>query len=206
MRSAAASHWDDVYESKPRTEVSWFERSAEASLALIAQTATAPDAAIVDVGGGASPLAAELVDAGYRDVTVVDISAAALEQGREVAAERADRITYLEADVTEGLDRRYALWHDRALFHFMVDPRPRAAYVQTLSAAVEEGSHAIIATFGPEAPTHCSGLPVIRYDAVGLSELLPDFELEANRYALHRTPGGAEQQFLYALLRRRNRG
>jgi 2-polyprenyl-3-methyl-5-hydroxy-6-metoxy-1,4-benzoquinol methylase len=202
MESATASHWDRVYETKARTEVSWFERSADTSLALIEQARPAPDAAIIDVGGGASPLAAQLVGAGYRDVTVADISAAALDQAREMAGEQADGITYLLTDVADSLDRTYALWHDRALFHFMVDPDRTGAYLETLAAAVEAGGHAVIATFGPEGPTECSGLPVVRYDAAALAELLPDFELESSRYEIHKTPGGKEQQFLYALLRR----
>lgn len=203
MNPDQAQHWHEVYESKLGTEVSWFEERPTRSLELIERAGLAPDAAIVDVGGGASRLARELVAAGYRNVTVADIAATALEQARKVMGEAADRVTYVQADVTAGLEGTYDLWHDRALLHFMVEEAAREAYVRSLRASVAEGGYAILATFGPEGPTSCSGLPVLRYGADELAALIgPGFSLLEAAEDVHTTPGGKFQQFVYALFHR----
>ena len=204
MGGDTAEHWQDVYEARRSDEVSWFERRPARSLELIARAGLPRNAAIVDVGGGGSRLAAELVTAGYRDVTVADFAASALQRAREVAGEAAAGITFLEADVTAGFERRYDLWHDRAVLHFMVDPDAREAYLRTLRDALPAGGWAVIASFGPEGPTSCSGLPVARYSAAALAELLgPDFEPVHALTHIHTTPGAAEQQFVYALFARK---
>jgi SAM-dependent methyltransferase len=196
-----AHHWDRVYAEKARTAVSWFEPVPRSSLALIEGLGMPLDAPIVDVGGGASRLAAELLDTGHSDITVVDISGEALESACEDFA-GADRITWVLADVrSHDFGRRFALWHDRAVFHFMVAPDDRRDYLETLARSVEPGGHVILATFGPGGPTRCSGLPTARYSADELAVTFADrAELVSARLEEHRTPSGASQQFLFAHL------
>ena len=201
--TTSAEHWQSVYEEKAADQVSWFEAEPAASLALIEAARLPADAAIVDVGGGASRLARELVVRGYADVTVADISAPALEQAREVAGPAAERIAFLEADVTQGLGREFDLWHDRAVLHFMVDAPRRSAYLDSLRAGLPPGGLAILATFGPEGPTSCSGLPTARYSATALSDLLgAEFRLVRDETVEHQTPSQNTQQFVYALFER----
>ncbi len=204
MSDAAAAHWDASYETKATDEVSWFEASPETSLRLIDLAGLDPGAAIVDVGGGASRLAAELLGRGYRDITVADISAAALQTARAEYGSEAERIRWVEADVrTHDFGRRFDLWHDRAVFHFMVEEADRAAYLANLHRSLETGGHLVLATFGPEGPTSCSGLPVRRYGVAEMAEVLGGgYELLADEIRMHRTPRGGEQQFQYALFRR----
>lgn len=198
-------HWEHVYDTRRPDEVSWFEPAPATSLALIEQAAPSRDAPIVDVGAGASSLAASLLRAGYTDVTVLDVSATALAHARAALDHDADRVAWLHADVlTDALPRRYALWHDRALFHFMVDPAERERYLSAMRRALQPDAHLVLATFGPHGPDECSGLPVRRYDERELQRLLgEDFELLAARPHEHRTPSGAAQQFLYTRWRRR---
>jgi SAM-dependent methyltransferase len=197
-----AEHWEGLYAATDRRSVSWFEQTPTRSLAMIEAIGLEPDAPVLDAGGGASTLAPELIRRGFTDVTVADISAAALEQGRSAAGEAAARIRYLEADLTDHrFERRYRLWHDRAVFHFMVDPAARDAYVTTLRGALVPAGHLVIATFGPQGPTRCSGLPTARYGAAELERALgPGFELRSAEESIHTTPGGGEQQLLYAHL------
>jgi SAM-dependent methyltransferase len=199
----AQAHWERIYEEKAPDEVSWYESVPRASLELIEEARVARDAAILDVGGGASGLAGRLLDAGYTDITVADISGRALDRARAALGEDADRVAWVEADVREhDFGRRFDLWHDRAAFHFMVEGADRAAYLETLRGTLGPSGHLIVATFGPEGPTRCSGLPVSRYGAPAIAELLPDFELVSSRLEMHHTPSGTAQQFLYAHLRR----
>jgi SAM-dependent methyltransferase len=192
-------HWERVYTERKPDAVSWFEPFPRSSLAMIDALGLPLDAPIVDVGGGASRLAAELARRGYTDITVVDISAEALKRARQGFLE-ADRIEWVLADIREhDFGRRFALWHDRAVFHFMVSPKDRSAYLTTLECSLEPTGHVAMATFGPEGPTRCSGLPVARYGAGGLAATLGDrAALVSSHLEQHRTPSGASQQFLYA--------
>ncbi len=193
------AHWEQIYEQNRPDDVSWFEPSPRSSLELIDEAAIDRDAAMIDVGGGASRLAGELLARGYTDITVADISGEALALARAELGARAERIAWVGADIrTHVFGRSFGLWHDRAAFHFMVDPEDRDAYLSRLRTALAPGGQLIVATFGPEAPPRCSGLPVHRYSAEDLAALLPDFELASSRYELHHTPRGKEQQFLYA--------
>jgi SAM-dependent methyltransferase len=203
MGVQAQAHWQRIYEENAPDEVSWYEAVPRASLELIEEAELTRNAAILDVGGGASMLAGQLLDAGYTDITVADISGGALDRARSALGEAADRVTWIEADVRDhDFGRSVDLWHDRAVFHFMVEDADRSGYLGTLRRALRPGGHLIVATFGPEGPTRCSGLPVSRYSEPALAGLLPDFELVSSRLALHHTPSGTPQQFLYAHLRR----
>lgn len=199
-----AAHWRKAYREHRLEELSWTEQAPEMSLALVEEAGLPPDAPIVDVGGGASRLAAELLKRGCTDLTVADISTDALARARSALGESADRVRWVEADVrTHDFGRRFDLWHDRAVFHFMVEPSDREGYLAVLRRTLPPGGHLILATFGPQGPTRCSGLPVDRYDSGSLSETLgPEFELLSASLTDYRTPSDRSQQFLYAHLRR----
>jgi 2-polyprenyl-3-methyl-5-hydroxy-6-metoxy-1,4-benzoquinol methylase len=195
-------HWDDVYTRKAPDEVSWFRPGLDRSLGFIDDLGLARDAPIIDVGGGASTLPDDLLARGYSNVTVLDVSAKALEVAADRLGERGLDINWVAADVTEVVlaPAAYALWHDRAVFHFLVDDELRRRYVATCRAAVRPWGHILVATFGPDGPERCSGLPVRRYDANQLHAAFGlDLRLVAEATESHVTPSGARQQFCYAL-------
>jgi len=199
-----ASFWDDVYRRKAPEEVSWFEPSPEVSLRLLDTVGAGAQGAVVDIGGGASRLVDALLARGFGDVTVLDVSAAALDATRRRLGEAADRARWIVADVTHWQpEREYDVWHDRAAFHFLVEDADRRAYRDVLHAALRAGGHAIISTFAPDGPEKCSGLPVFRQDSETLASFLgPGFEtVNAVRHE-HRTPSGATQRFQFTVLRR----
>jgi SAM-dependent methyltransferase len=200
----AQRHWEAVYATKPATSVSWYRPVLDRSLALIHTTAPELKTSIVDIGGGASTLVDSLLDAGYTDLTVVDIAPAALAASRARLGERASRVAWLAADLTAWQPpRRWDLWHDRAVFHFLTDAASQAAYIAALHAATHAGSTAIIATFALDGPERCSGLPVQRYSAEGLAARIgAPFVLTAADAERHVTPGGAVQSFVYAVMTR----
>lgn len=199
-------HWERVHAERDPSEVSWYEPVPETSLELIEHASPARGSAILDAGGGSTTVAGWLVEAGYSDVTVADISPAALERAREHLGDDAERVTWVEADLrTHRFERRFDLWHDRAVFHFMVDKADRDAYIETIRESLHPSGHLILATFGPQGPEQCSGLPVARYSADQIAALFAeDFALSASRLRTHRTPSGRTQQFLYVHLTRQS--
>lgn len=201
----ARAHWDAVYSAKAPDKVSWFRRHLETSLALIERAAPDRSAAIMDAGGGESTLVDDLLERGYRNVTVLDISETALEVTRKrLGPDRERQIRWLWGDITQAgvLPGSYDIWHDRAVFHFLTARKGRAAYVQNVISAVKPGGHVIVGTFGPEGPTKCSGLSVVRYDAASLHQQFgAHFRLIESSKELHTTPFGATQQFLYCYCR-----
>lgn len=200
---ATKAHWDGVYARRALDAVSWYEAEPRKSLELIRASGVGRGAAIIDVGGGASFLVDELLSQGYSDLTVLDISSEVLSKLRDRLGPKAEHVTLLQADVTElRPTRRYALWHDRAVFHFLVDQDDRARYLDVLKQALAVGGHLIIATFGPEGPERCSGLPVQRYSAESLVQTLgAEFTLVESFIDVHRTPAGSPQQFLFCHFR-----
>ena len=198
------AHWDNVYASKAENEVSWFQENPAPSLALIAEIGAAPSAAIIDIGGGASRLVDQLIDRGFHDVTVLDLSAAALEASKARLGERAGRAQWLVADVTTWEpSRTYDIWHDRAALHFLTEESDRAAYIARLKQGLKISGHAIIATFALDGPEKCSGLPVMRYDAARLGQTLgPGFKLLQSQGNDHATPWGSHQQFQFSVFQR----
>ncbi|PZA11151.1 SAM-dependent methyltransferase [Rhodopseudomonas palustris] len=197
-------HWQTVYATKSEQDVSWFQDTPTISLELIAVLGLAPEAAIIDVGGGASRLVDHLFDRGHRDLTVLDLSEAALTATRKRLGERAATVDWIVADITEWQPKRsYALWHDRAAFHFLTADSGRLSYRERLTRAVAPGGYAIIGTFASDGPERCSGLPVMRYDTDGLQrEFGSEFEMIDSRREIHATPWGAEQRFQFATFRR----
>lgn len=198
------THWEGVYATKAPDAVSWYQPRARLSLELIGRIGVAVPGRIIDVGGGASVLVDDLLDAGYQDVTVLDILGGALERARTRLGPRAGEVAWVEGDVVEAdlPAAAFDVWHDRAVFHFLVDRGDRQAYVHTLRRALRPGGHAIIATFAEDGPERCSGLPVQRYSPQQLhAELGEAFTLLASEREEHRTPGGALQRFQYSLFR-----
>ena len=198
-------HWETVYRTKDVHEVSWFQSEARRSLDLITRVSPDRSAPIIDVGAGASVLVDDLLAAGYLDVSVLDVSEAALEISRGRLGTDAAKVKWMRADVRRAqLDEgAYAVWHDRAVFHFLTDAADRVAYVEQVRRAVRPGGYVLVATFAEDGPEYCSGLPVVRYSAEGLhSEFGTDFQLVRSEHEDHRTPAGGEQSFLYCLCRR----
>lgn len=197
-------HWETVWSAKPPGQMSWFQAEPEPSLGLI-RSALPPRGSVIDVGGGASVLVDRLLELDVSKVAVLEISDAALEESRKRLGPGAGRVRWITADVTELDDvGQFDIWHDRAVFHFLTDPADRRRYAQLALKTVPSGGHLIIATFGPQGPAQCSGLPVCRYDAAGLAaELGPEVELVREVNHEHVTPWGKPQQFTFALFRRR---
>jgi len=198
------AHWEGVYTKKGENEVSWFQESPAPSLQLIAQVGATPASAIIDIGGGASRLVDNLIEQGFEDVTVLDLSEAALEAAKARLGGSAAQVQWIVADATvwEPL-KAYDIWHDRAAFHFLTEDRDRAAYIARLERALKVGGYAIIATFALDGPERCSGLPVVRYDPASLGQTLGRaFQLVDTRRQIHATPWGSEQSFQFSVFRR----
>jgi SAM-dependent methyltransferase len=204
---SSRDHWNAAYAERGAEAVSWSDPAASESLPVLLPL-LAPGEAVVDVGGGASDLGAALVSRGLGPVTVLDLSDTALDLARARAGDAGERIAWVQGDVTRWTPpRTFALWHDRAVFHFLTEAAERAAYVRTLRAALAPGGHAVISTFAEDGPDRCSGLPVARHSpqslAATLDALAPGLlaPVAAHRFT-HRTPRGAEQRFQTSVLRR----
>ncbi|MBF0256755.1 MAG: methyltransferase domain-containing protein [Gammaproteobacteria bacterium] len=202
-----AAHWQQVYETKSPLEVSWYQQEPRLSLELIEHARIDPvggDGGIIDVGGGASLLVDRLCALGYRQLAVLDISASALAWARERLGEQAAAIDWINCDITRFVPpRRYALWHDRAVFHFLTEAADRAAYRAALEQALVPGGQLIIGAFAIGGPLQCSGLDIVQYDAAKLQQELGDgFELLEQTSEQHRTPAGKDQAFNFCRFRR----
>ena len=198
------THWQTVYQTKGEQQVSWSQPSPEPSLGLIEKFAPARTASIVDIGGGASRLVDALCGRGYRHVTVLDLSEAALQRAKARLGANASAVQWVAADDTQWQPpQAFDIWHDRAAFHFLVDPRDRESYIARLHQGVKSGGYAVIATFAPDGPEKCSGLPVQRYDHAALGAALgPAFALVHHQPHHHVTPWGASQSFQFSVFRR----
>ncbi|KYK44152.1 class I SAM-dependent methyltransferase [Bradyrhizobium diversitatis] len=203
--SDRSTHWDHVYATKGEAEVSWFQDSPTISLEMIRAANPDHGAAIIDIGGGASRLVDALLQDGYRDVAVLDLSANALDAVKKRIGKIGSIVDWIVADATTWQPAKtYDVWHDRAAFHFLTEPRDRAAYVERLRAALTPGGQVVIGTFAPDGPEKCSGLPVQRHDSASLAaELGPEFELVETRSETHHTPWDSTQAFQFSRFRRR---
>jgi 2-polyprenyl-3-methyl-5-hydroxy-6-metoxy-1,4-benzoquinol methylase len=200
----AKTHWEKVYTTKAPDAVSWYRAHLETSLALIERAVDAHSASIIDVGGGESTLVDDLLLRGYKKLTVLDVSPSAIEVTKKRLSSASEQVCWLVGDIVEiELEpHAYDLWHDRAVFHFLTTAERRLAYVGQVTRAVKPGGHVIISTFGPEGPTKCSGLEVMRYDAESLhGEFGGHFRLVESSEESHQTPFGTTQQFLYCYCR-----
>lgn len=197
-------HWENVYRDKGEFQVSWFQENPGISLDLIRTAGATPQSSIIDIGGGASRLVDTLIMQGYKDVTVLDLSEAAMAIAKTRLAHRAPAAVWIVADATQWQPpQHYDVWHDRAAFHFLTDADDRAAYVARLKQALRPGGHAIVGTFAADGPERCSGLPVVRYDGALLSATLGGaFALVETRRQDHLTPWGSTQRFQFGLFKR----
>ena len=202
--SERQSHWQNVYLSKGGQQVSWTQFDPQPSLGLIEKFAAGRDASIIDIGG-ASRLVDALLAHGFATITVLDLSEAALQSARARLGEQGASVRWIAADATAWQPPlAFDIWHDRAALHFLVEESDRTAYVERLRAGVKPGGHAIIATFAPDGPEKCSGLPVQRYDPESLSRTIGSaFDLVEHQDHRHVTPWGATQSFQFSVLRRR---
>jgi SAM-dependent methyltransferase len=200
----AKSHWENVYTTKAPNSVSWYRPHLETSLELIEKVAPARSASIIDVGGGESTLVDDLLARGYQNICVLDVSPTAIEVTKQRLRQTAERVQWLVGDITKAKLPQFVfdLWHDRAVFHFLKTMEERAAYVRQVGISVKSGGHILVSTFGPQGPTKCSGLEVVRYDAESLhAEFGARFRLLESVKELHETPFGTTQQFLSCLCR-----
>lgn len=203
--SEAKAHWETVYKTKSTEQVSWYSPHLQKSLDLILGLRLPKSAEIIDVGGGASTLPDDLLNQSFQNISVLDVSAEALKVSKNRLADKAMRIKWLDADITNvSLEREhYDLWHDRAVFHFLTDGMDRRNYVETLTKSLKKGGYCLIATFGSNGPLKCSGLEIVRYSAENLKkEIGGEFSLEKYFTELHKTPFDTTQEFLYCLFRK----
>ena len=200
----AKTHWEKVYTTREPETVSWYRAHLETSVALIERAAHSLSASIIDIGAGESTLVDDLLAKGYENIAVLDISQTALNVTKKRLGPLAEQINWIVADITlvELEPRSYDVWHDRAVFHFLTSVEQRATYVRKVAKAVRTGGHVVVSTFGPEGPTKCSGLEVMRYDSESLhGEFGSRFRLVESSKELHQTPVGTTQQFVYCYCR-----
>ena len=197
------AHWERVYTTKGENEVSWFQDNPAPSLELIAAVGATPATAIIDIGGGASRLVDGLLAKGFRALTMLDLSGAALKAAKSRLGAQSENVTWIVADATLWEPAEvYDIWHDRAAFHFLTEENDRVAYVERMKKALRAGGHAIVATFAPDGPERCSGLRVMRYDAETLGRTLgQEFDLIETRRHSHTTPWGSTQSFQFSVFR-----
>jgi SAM-dependent methyltransferase len=198
------AHWEGVYTSKGEDEVSWFQEEPAPSLDLLRLAGAHPLTALIDIGGGASRLVDSLLAQGFVNITVLDLSEAALAKARARLGEKSSDVKWIAADVTRWQPSGiYDVWHDRAAFHFLTDQAEQAAYTRVLKRALRPGGHAIIGTFALDGPEKCSGLPVARHSGESLGVILgPDFSLVDSRRHEHTTPWKSVQRFQFSTFRR----
>jgi 2-polyprenyl-3-methyl-5-hydroxy-6-metoxy-1,4-benzoquinol methylase len=198
------THWEKIYREKAPDAVSWYRPHLETSLALIEKAAPERGVSIIDVGGGESTLVDDLLAHGYQNITVLDVSQTAIDVTKKRLGPASEGVQWVTADIVSGelAPNAYDVWNDRAVFHFLSAMDQRVAYVRQVARAVKPGGHVLVSTFGPEGPTKCSGLEVVRYDAESLhAEFGARFRLLDSIKELHNTPFGTTQQFLYCLCR-----
>jgi len=199
-------HWENVYKTKKADQVSWFKPHLSKSLQLISETKIKKQESVIDIGGGASTLADDLLREGFTDITVLDISSESLETAKKRLGKQASNIHWIVDDITtvDFPQNHYALWHDRAVFHFLTSPADQEKYVKILRQSVKPQGSVILATFSLEGPEKCSGLNVIRYDAATLSKKLePYFQLLRTEHEIHDTPFATKQSFIYCLFQKK---
>ena len=199
------NHWETVYQTKSDSQVSWFSEHLDNSLRMILQTGVGRESAVIDVGGDTSTVADDLLENGFADVSVLDISAKALEKSKDRLRKKAALIEWIEADITEAAlpENYYDVWHDRAVFHFLTEREDRRKYVELVMRSLKVGGHIIVASFGLNGPAKCSGLDVVRYSPDAMrDEFGGDFKLVKSLSETHRTPFGTTQEFVYCYCRK----
>lgn len=197
-------HWENIYQNKAIDEVSWYQTTPSTSLDLIKQCNLPLNAKIIDVGAGDSFLVDHLLDTGYENITVVDISAKAIERAKERLGDRAGNIKWIQADISGfHLEETYDLWHDRAAFHFLTDDQEIRSYVQSVSTGIKAGGHLILGTFSESGPLKCSGIEIKQYSAHSMTERLKGAFEKINCINVdHQTPFDTVQNFIFCIFKR----
>lgn len=197
-------HWEDVWTRKKSNEVSWYQEYPKTSLELILSTNPSKDARIIDVGGGDSNLVDKLLDLGFKNITVLDISAKALQRAKERLGKRAEMVKWIECDVREfDTDNRYDIWHDRALLHFLISEEDLEHYTRLTRKHVKDGGCMILSTFSTNGPMMCSGLDTRQYSEESMKKLFSNgFEHIKSFEEEHKTPFGVNQIFIYTVFRK----
>jgi 2-polyprenyl-3-methyl-5-hydroxy-6-metoxy-1,4-benzoquinol methylase len=204
VKTTLVDHWDRIYSERPSTTLSWYERDPCTSLGLIEQTASDRSAAVIDIGAGTSFLVDRLLADGFSDITVLDLSRHALLEVEQRLGNRAMSVTLVQHDVlTWTPERKYDIWHDRAVYHFLTLTTARDTYIEIASDTIRKGGSLVLATFAADGPAQCSGLPVVRYSANDLAQVFSaSFSLVAQEREEHATPSGVIQPFTWVVLRR----
>ena len=198
------AHWEKIYQTKSLQEVSWFQPKPETSLNFFSEFKIAKDAKIIDIGGGDSLLVDHLLDLGYTDITVLDISEAALTKAKTRLGNRAGLVKWIEADAATFVsDVQYDFWHDRAAFHFLTSAQEIEHYLQTVQQSIRPNGILVMGTFSEQGPTKCSGIQIKQYSEKSMSDLLTDFFEKIKCITVdHRTPFETIQQFIFCSFRK----
>ena len=202
MDSTLKKHWENVYQNKTQEQVSWTQKFPKTSLDLIAQFDVDSSGKIIDVGGGDGHLVDFLIDEGYENISVLDISSKAIERAKDRLADKGQNIHWITSNILDFMpETRYDVWHDRAAFHFLTSKKDIESYVKIVS---QFANHIVLGTFSKNGPLKCSGLPISQYNAEDLQALLKsDFELVSSHYEDHTTPFDTQQNFLFCSFRRK---
>lgn len=192
-------HWESIYSTKQLNEVSWYQPKPETSLKFIKALNIPKSASIIDVGGGDSFLVDNLLDLGFSDITVLDISSNAIERAKKRLGKMSEQVTFIEADASEfNPTKTYDLWHDRAAFHFLTDEREIKNYIQSAEKGIKPSGYMIIGTFATDGPTKCSGIEVSQYSEGSLSKKFDhQFKTIACQKVSHKTPFDTIQNFVF---------
>jgi len=198
-------HWEEIYSTRSASQVGWYAAHLETSIKWITELKLAPEDPLIDIGGGASTLVDDLLKSGHRNLTVLDLSRRALQLSQQRLNQQSSAITWLNGDVTEiELPPKYfCMWHDRAVFHFLIEAEAQQQYRDAMLKTLKIGGYFLIGTFSPDAPPQCSGLPVQRYTSDLLGKIFgKEFELKRQQNEIHYTPSGVEQAYIYCLFLR----
>ncbi len=204
--SERKSHWENIYKTKDHKKVGWYQESPESSLQLLAKIHAHPDQSLIDVGCGASMLVDKLLEQGYKDITLLDLSSKALFAIKTRLSDKANIPLYIDQDITKtSLNRAFDIWHDRAVFHFLTNAQDRNNYMVNLANCLAKNGRAIIGTFSLNGPDKCSGLDIVQYDEEKMaSELKGDLEIDYSEITVHVQPGGAEQEYIFFIIKHKN--
>lgn len=199
-------HWENIYKTRDHQQVGWYQHSPEISLTLLSRINAQPSQAVIDVGCGASALADNLIEKGFRNITLVDLSETALSAVKTRLADNKNIPTYLSGDITQiPLNKVFDVWHDRAVFHFLTDSNDRKNYFSNLDKSLSESGRAIIGTFSLAGVNKCSGLDVVQYDENKMNaELNDNLVLEETITDTHIKPSGDKQEYMYFIIKHKD--
>lgn len=204
MEFDTKKHWEDIYQTKNSSEVSWYQENPKTSLNLIVETCQDKNAKIIDVGAGDSRLVDNLLALGFKDITALDVSSNALKRAKKRLGSRADAVKWVVSDLMEfETDERYDIWHDRAVLHFLTKEQDINKYVDVVKRLSKPGGYLIVSTFSDKGPKKCSGLDTRQYSQGSMKKLFNDFEHIKSFEEEHLTPWKASQTFIYSVFRKK---